>query len=149
VVDTELIDQLYRALYNDRLRGTQRHRIRPLLDLTGVSDTGDAFRLEFQNLALDQPEFLDADGVVLATGYERSRRLPLLEQLSSYLDANDQGEYHVGRCYRLAARPNFTARVFMQGFCEHSHGLSDTLLSDLPIRAEQILRAMHAPMHAS
>ncbi|MNP84889.1 L-ornithine 5-monooxygenase [compost metagenome] len=32
----------------------------------------------------------------------------------------------------------------MQGFCQASHGLSDTLLSVLPIRADEIAGSLYA-----
>jgi L-ornithine N5-oxygenase len=35
------------------------------------------------------------------------------------------------------------AGIYMQGFCQASHGLSDTLLSILPIRADEIAGSLY------
>ncbi|HEJ4829448.1 TPA: ornithine monooxygenase, partial [Pseudomonas aeruginosa] len=35
------------------------------------------------------------------------------------------------------------ASIYMQGFCQASHGLSDTLLSVLPVRAEEISGSLY------
>jgi L-ornithine N5-oxygenase len=97
---------------------------------------------EFWNVSEERPEFLDADGVVLATGYVRDKRHPLLEELAPYLVSDGGRGYKVTRDYRVATRPNFTPEVFLQGFCEDTHGLSDTLLSILPVRSQEILDAL-------
>jgi len=41
------------------------------------------------------------------------------------------------------ASPDLQASVYLQGFCENSHGLSDTLLSVLPSRAAEIGQALY------
>ncbi|MNP58776.1 L-ornithine 5-monooxygenase [compost metagenome] len=47
------------------------------------------------------------------------------------------------RDYRALANPEFGANVYLQGFCEASHGLSDTLLSVLPARAAEIGQSLY------
>ncbi|MNJ34808.1 L-ornithine 5-monooxygenase [compost metagenome] len=42
----------------------------------------------------------------------------------------------------MRATPNLKAGVFVQGFSEANHGLSDTLLSVLPARAWEISEAL-------
>ena len=62
----------------------------------------------------------------------------LLAPLAGYLD-----DFSVDRNYRVLASPDLQASVYLQGFCENSHGLSDTLLSVLPARAAEIGRALY------
>ena len=40
--------------------------------------------------------------------------------------------------YKLITDERCKAAIYMQGFCQASHGLSDTLLSILPVRLSQI-----------
>ncbi|MDR6714531.1 lysine/ornithine N-monooxygenase [Pseudomonas hunanensis] len=47
------------------------------------------------------------------------------------------------------ATPQLKAPVFLQGFCEATHGLSDTLLSVLPLRSEEIGEALYAVLDLS
>src|SRR5690606_19761876 len=77
--------------------------------------------------------------VVLATGYERQLHRHLLAPLAEYM-----GDFEVSRDYRIKTDARCQASVYMQGFCEASHGLSDTLLSVLPIRADEIAASLYA-----
>ena len=62
----------------------------------------------------------------------------LLAPLAEYL-----GEFEVDRDYRIVTDERCKAGIYMQGFCQASHGLSDTLLSVLPIRAEEISASLY------
>jgi len=84
------------------------------------------------------------DAVVLATGYERQLHRHLLEPLQEYL-----GDFEVARDYRIKTDARCQASIYMQGFCESSHGLSDTLLSVLPIRADEIAESLYASVAQS
>jgi len=79
------------------------------------------------------------DAVILATGYRRDYHRSLLDPLSSYM-----GDFSVDRHYRLQSAPNFRPAIFLQGACESSHGLSDTLLSVTAVRTDEIGQALVA-----
>ncbi|MOA34186.1 L-ornithine 5-monooxygenase [compost metagenome] len=78
------------------------------------------------------------DAVVLATGYERQMHRELLAPVAEYLN-----DFEVDRDYRVVTDARFKPAVYMQGFCQASHGLSDTLLSVLPVRAEDIAQSVY------
>ncbi|KAB0649529.1 ornithine monooxygenase, partial [Burkholderia territorii] len=81
------------------------------------------------------------DALVLATGYRRDTHSALLEGLAPHLgDALARGE--VTRDYLLATPEHFAPRIYLQGCCEDSHGLSDTLLSVLARRADEICASL-------
>jgi L-ornithine N5-oxygenase len=77
------------------------------------------------------------DGVVLATGYRRDGHQRLLEGLSLYLAGGE-----VERSYRLPTQDWFFPNIYLQGCCEASHGLSDTLLSVLSVRSQEVVDAL-------
>jgi L-ornithine N5-oxygenase len=77
------------------------------------------------------------DAVVLATGYAREQHKALLTPLAPYL-----GDFSVDRHYRLGSTPDFHPAIFLQGACESSHGLSDTLLSVTSVRTGEIGNAL-------
>jgi len=141
-VDLELIQSIYRTLYERMVAGDQRARVLPLMELTSLQEAAGGVVAEFINSAFDRPELLEADAVVLATGYRREKRHPLLAGLEAHLVADGQSSYRVTRDYRVVTRPGFAPDVFLQGFCEDTHGLSDTLLSVLPIRSQEILQSL-------
>ncbi|MEM7049898.1 MAG: SidA/IucD/PvdA family monooxygenase [Acidobacteriota bacterium] len=141
-VDLDLIQEIYEALYQRRVEGDERVKIRPFLELRGIADGRDSATLRFFNLVDEAFEFLEVDGAVLATGYHRPRNHRLLEALGDHLERDAGGHYLVDRNYRVMASDDFTPGIFLQGFCEDTHGLSDTLLSTLPARSMEILDSL-------
>jgi L-ornithine N5-oxygenase len=81
------------------------------------------------------------DALVLATGYRRDTHLALLDDLAPHLD-DALAQRNVGRDYRLVTPSKFKARIYLQGCCEDSHGLSDTLLSVLAVRSDEIAASL-------
>ena len=63
-------------------------------------------------------------------------------RLEIEVHSDGAGGYRVDRSYRIETREEFIPQIFLQGFCEDTYGLSDTLLSTLPIRAMYIVRAL-------
>ena len=140
-VDLDLIQAIYRILYAKMVAGEENFKVRPFMELTHLRETEGGVVAEFFNSAEERPEFLEADAVVLATGYRRDKRHPLLRELEPYL-VMDGSCYKIARDYHVVAKPGFAPEVFLQGFCEDTHGLSDTLLSVLPLRSAEILEAL-------
>lgn len=138
VVDLDLIERIYAILYRQKVSGNVRHNVRCLCTVDAVNATPQGVELTLRDLASGATVKRSYDAVILATGYERQAHRQLLEPLAPYLQ-----EYQVGRDYRIQAVPGFQAAVYMQGFCQASHGLSDTLLSVLPIRAEEIAASLY------
>ncbi len=141
-VDLDLIKAIYQTLYERMIVNDTRVTVQPFLELREVRNVPSGVVAEFWSSAQERPEFLEADGVVLATGYVREKRHPILRELDPYLVPDSGSGYQVTRDYRLETRPGFAPQVFLQGFCEDTHGLSDTLLSILPVRSFEILQAL-------
>jgi L-ornithine N5-oxygenase len=145
-VDLELIRAIFRALYQKKVMGDNRVRVRSLVELRGLAPHGTALVARLWNKVAARMESLEADGVVLATGFERPRRHPLLAELDPYLVSTPAGDYEVGRDYRVHTVPAFTPRIYLQGFCESTHGISDTVLSVLPVRSREITDSILADL---
>jgi L-ornithine N5-oxygenase len=141
-VDLDLIKQIYQALYERAIVNDERVKVQPFLELRGVRQGPAGVVAEFWSSAYERPEYLEADGVILATGYVREKKHPLLKEIEPFLVPDGTTGYRVTRDYRVETRPGFTPEVFLQGFCEDTHGLSDTLLSILPVRSFEILQAL-------
>jgi L-ornithine N5-oxygenase len=147
-VDLDLLQEMYQAQYERSVAGESRTRIRPGLELRDVVETADGVLLQFYDLYRERVEWMAADAVVLATGYVRPKQHPLLAQVAPYVLVESDGSYQVDRAHCLVTQPHFRPRIFLQGFSEARHGLSETLLSTLPIRACEILRALWLPEDA-
>jgi L-ornithine N5-oxygenase len=142
VVDRPLIEQIYEMLYLQNVADNARHR---LLANTAIEA---AVRAANGQIELTMRDGLSGhgraerfDALVLATGYRRDTHLALLDGLAPHLgDALNEGD--VARDYRLATPDHFKPRIYLQGCCEDSHGLSDTLLSVLALRSDEIAASL-------
>ena len=143
-VDTNLIQMVYRSVYESEVDGSERLVVRPFLDLRTAEEGPDGVTLELDNWLSDSPVRIKADAVVFATGYATPHPHPLLAGLAPYLRTDQTGAHAVGRDYRVASTPGFTPSVFLQGYAEGTHGISDTLLSIVGVRAGEIAASLQA-----
>ncbi|KAG5996011.1 hypothetical protein E4U54_002687 [Claviceps lovelessii] len=109
-----------------------------------------------------QDEIIEADLVIAATGYRRDLHVGMLKDawdllpkttpgdvefskgISGWNVDTEQGERKiaVGRDYKVKFAPGAVAEdagVWLQGCCEGTHGLSDTLLSVLATRSGEMV----------
>ncbi|KAL0943051.1 l-ornithine n5-oxygenase [Colletotrichum truncatum] len=122
----------------------------------------------FADQQLPGDEVLDVDLIVAATGYQRSAHIDMLRDSWSLLpevappanaadreivdgwEITEDGadatsgsrKLEVGRDYRVRYAPGSVAPgsgVYLQGCCEATHGLSDTLLSILAVRSAEVV----------
>ncbi|WP_434768345.1 lysine N(6)-hydroxylase/L-ornithine N(5)-oxygenase family protein [Pseudomonas triticicola] len=138
VVDIDLIERIYGIFYRQKVSGIARHAFRTLTTVESATATANGIELAVRNNATGEVTVRIYDAVVLATGYERQMHRKLLAPLEEYL-----GEFEVDRNYKLITDECCKAGIYMQGFCQASHGLSDTLLSVLPIRADEIAGSLY------
>lgn len=137
VVDIDLLDQLYRLLYQQRVSGTTGVELHPRNEITSVSAAVEGIEIG----KVDKFEGRDSrscyDAVILATGYDRETPHAFLEPIRRYIRGTA-----VDRNYRLATSPAFRPQIHLQGYSESSHGLSDTLLSVLATRSQEIAESL-------
>ncbi|MBP0631473.1 lysine N(6)-hydroxylase/L-ornithine N(5)-oxygenase family protein [Cupriavidus sp. AcVe19-1a] len=140
VVDTDLIEAIYEVLYQQKVTGKVRHRLLAGYEARHAEADADGVRLDIARRDDGAHQLQRYDAVILATGYRRELHQSLLAPLASYLD--DAKGFQADRDYRLQMAPGCQAGVFLQGCCEATHGLSDTLLSVLAVRAQEIAAAV-------
>ncbi|MFF9011806.1 lysine N(6)-hydroxylase/L-ornithine N(5)-oxygenase family protein [Streptomyces sp. NPDC014870] len=139
VVDIDLIDDLYRQAYQEKVLGNERLRFLNISRLTGVEDAGDTVRATVTSLVTGEENVLDADVVVLATGYSQAEPLGLLGDVAERCHRDAQGRVRVERDYRIATDPELHCGIYLQGGTEHTHGITSSLLSNTAIRVGEIL----------
>ena len=163
VVRLTLLEHIYESLYEQRLDHTTEeewpHRIlnfRDIVRVEAISGKDGPLRLHIRDhnpshngTGAAKDETLDVDAVVVATGYERNLHEQLLVNAESLKPAatgetTPQG-WQVSRDYRIKFKEGSVspdAGVWLQGCCEDTHGLSDTLLSVLAPRAGEIVESI-------
>ncbi|MFJ2992101.1 lysine N(6)-hydroxylase/L-ornithine N(5)-oxygenase family protein [Pandoraea sp. NPDC087047] len=137
--DLEIIETIYKVCYEQRARGEARHHILRRHEVRAAHAANDGIQLNLHDLDTDRVTPGRYDLVVLGTGYERRHHRDLLAPLAPWL-----GDMVVDRNYRLSTTAEFQPGIFLQGACESSHGLSDTLLSVTAVRSGEITAALEA-----
>jgi len=129
-----LLDALYRQIYQERLAGKQRMQIVTMTDVTSARLDGNEVLLELTDRKTGKVGELRCDLVLLGTGFVP--RMPgLIRRLGAELGLD---EITVTRNYRLVTDGPSTAACYLQGVNESTHGIADSLLSVLAIRAAEI-----------
>lgn len=139
VVDIDLIDDLYRQAYQEKVLGKERLRFINVSRLTGVKEADGKVHATVTSLVTGEESTLDADVVVYATGYSQAEPLGLLGRVGDRCHRDDQGRVRVERDYRLATDPELRCGIYLQGGTEHTHGITSSLLSNTAIRVGEIL----------
>ncbi|MFE9928382.1 lysine N(6)-hydroxylase/L-ornithine N(5)-oxygenase family protein [Streptomyces sp. NPDC005533] len=142
VVDIDLIDDLYRQMYQEKVLGTERLRFLNVSRLTGVTETPAGVHATVQSLVTGEETPLDADVVVFATGYRPADPLGLLGEVADRCLRDDEGRVRVARDYRIATDPGLRCGIYVQGGTEHTHGITSSLLSNTSVRVGEILDSL-------
>ncbi|ATY11283.1 L-lysine 6-monooxygenase [Amycolatopsis sp. AA4] len=139
-VDVELIDDLYRRVYRETVKGRQRLRIFNMSRPVEIVED-ERVRVTVESLATGEKTVLDADLLVCATGYRPADPSDLLGELGAQCRRDEHGRLRVERDYRLVA-PDLPGAIYVQGGTEHTHGITSSLLSNTAVRVGEILASI-------
>ncbi|MGH9022809.1 MAG: lysine N(6)-hydroxylase/L-ornithine N(5)-oxygenase family protein [Acidimicrobiia bacterium] len=144
VVDTELIDALYRRCYMEKVIGRTRLRVLNASRVLDVEERADGVTVMVEYLPDGRLTRLEAAVVVYATGYKPSDPLRVLGRTGRLCRRDGAGRLSISRDYRLDLTVPSRAGLFVTGASEHAHGLSTTLLSNIAVRSGEILESIRA-----
>jgi L-ornithine N5-monooxygenase len=147
VVDTDLIETLYRRVYREKVLGSQRLRLLNVSRLTAAEETAGRVAVTVESMLTGARTVLDADVLVCATGYAPADPFPLLGELAGRCHYDEQGRAVVDRDYRIRTDAAVQAGIYLQGGTEHTHGISSSLLSNTAIRSAEILESVCGRRH--
>lgn len=142
VVDIDLIDELYRRVYQEKVHGRERLRLLRASRLTDLRRLDDGIVADVEFLPTGQRESIEADVIVYATGYRSRDTRTVLGTMAGHCRRDETGRPLLGRDYRLATETPAQAGVYVLGATEHSHGISSTLLSNVAVRAGELVRSV-------
>ncbi|MCG8922701.1 lysine N(6)-hydroxylase/L-ornithine N(5)-oxygenase family protein [Lentzea sp. CC55] len=136
VVDGDLIEELYRRVYREKVLGRQRLLLHNTSRLIDVTPDG---RCAVESLTGGGRLPIDADVIVYATGYRPANPLRLLGGLADECERDEHGRLKVTRDYRLVTGEGIRGGIYLQGGTEHTHGITSSLLSNTAVRVGEIL----------
>jgi L-ornithine N5-oxygenase len=149
VVDVNLIEELYRRHYQERVQGVERLRLLNASQLVDARGRTDGVEVTVHHLPSGGVSTLEADALVCATGYDATPPLSLMPDLAPLLLHDADGRLQVERDYRVATRPDVLGGIYLSGATEHSHGITSSLLSMAAVRAGEILASVAARAEAA
>lgn len=141
-IDGSLIEKIYAARYNRDVENRPFVNIRNLTELVSMVGDGAGVRAGLRNVETGETAQASYDVVILGTGYGEENFSPMLENIRDYLCFDDDGALCVDRTYRVQTRRGLDAGIFSLGSNERTHGIGDTLLSNVAIRTEPLVRAI-------
>ncbi|WP_018656675.1 lysine N(6)-hydroxylase/L-ornithine N(5)-oxygenase family protein [Actinomadura flavalba] len=147
VVDMDLIEELYRRHYQERVQGVERLRLLNASRLTDVTAHEGGVKATVRFLPTGEEQVLDADVLVYATGYRPTDPLTLLGATGEHCVRRDDGRVTLGRDYRAVTDATLRCGIYVQGASEHTHGITSTLLSNTAIRAGEIAASLTNGRH--
>ena len=139
VVDADLISDLYGRVYRDRIAGRSRLQMHNLSVVARHEAGGAKDSLTIRNLGTGESGTVLADYVVYATGYRSVDPTEILGEAAELCQRDSSGRLMVQRDYRVSTVPGVPCGIYLQGSTEHSHGISSSLLSNVAVRAGEIL----------
>jgi len=138
-----LLEVLYRQIYLDRVTGADRLRMRTMVEITGARMVDGEVEITLTDRKTGDIERLHCDLVLLGTGFEKE--MPwLVRNIAESVGVSD---ISVDRNYRMQLPPHVQAGCYLQGMNEATHGIADSLLSVLAIRAQEIVQDMLQHQH--
>ncbi|WP_431042201.1 lysine N(6)-hydroxylase/L-ornithine N(5)-oxygenase family protein [Streptomyces sp. P1-3] len=138
VVDDEVIRDLHRRSYEEEVRNNKRLHFLNLTRVDEVKRAGSDTRVVLHSLLDSEPQELDVDALVFATGYDTMEPTKLLGDLDRYCLRDEAGRHRVERDYRLVTTSDLPVGIYLQGGTEHTHGLSSSLLSNIAVRSGEV-----------
>lgn len=144
VVDMDLINELYRLSYQEKVLGAQRLQLHKVSRLVEAEEHEGGVAATIESLLTGEKLLLEADVLVCATGYRPADPSALLGPMMRFFRRDEHDQLRVGRDYRLQPKPGLDCGVYLQGGTEHSHGITSSLLSNTAIRAGEIVKSVQS-----
>ena len=129
-ISPSTLEELYQLLYRDRhLAGeAPGYVLMPEREAVALQRDGAAMRISARSPLTEGTETVDADLVILCTGY-CSAFPEVLKPLAARLDLDAEARPRLDRHFRAIWDGPADRRIYLQNYARHSHGIADPQLS--------------------
>jgi L-ornithine N5-oxygenase len=134
-VTPDMLNTLFRQIYLERLTGEQRLSMVTMVDVESAEMADGEVVLTLNDRMRGCRDELRCDLVLLGTGFE-PRAPSLVRELANVCGI---GAVRVSRNYRMITPPDIQAGCYLQGTNEATHGMADSLISVIAVRAGEIV----------
>lgn len=130
-----MLDTLYRQMYLDKLHGVERLAMHTMAEVTAARLDGSEVVLTLTDRKTGLSAEHSFEMVMLGTGFVK--KMPKV--IRDLADSVGVDEITVNRRYHMRLPSTYTAGCYLQGVNEATHGIADSLMSVLAVRAEEIV----------
>jgi L-ornithine N5-oxygenase len=144
-VDAECATQEWNFLYERKLMDIHNATIvdRHEIVSTEVIDGGVRLHLSDVLASTETTVTQDADFLIVATGYRDTAPERLLNGMTDEIVREYDGLFSIAPDYRLKTSARVSTPIWLNGHCEHSHGIADTQsFSLVAFKAERLLHSI-------
>ncbi|OZG73136.1 lysine 6-monooxygenase [Hahella sp. CCB-MM4] len=141
-ISPDTLKALYQKLYDKAVRGQAEHLdLRPYREMSGMTYENGRYSLELLNGLNQQSESLQADVVVLCTGFESD--IPVyMDSLRSKLSIDAEGQFELSRDFEVEWNGPSENRIFAVNAGRHSHGIAEPQMSLMCWRSASIINRL-------
>ncbi|MBV7299912.1 lysine N(6)-hydroxylase/L-ornithine N(5)-oxygenase family protein [Enterovibrio paralichthyis] len=142
ITQKALLD-IYRELYQrfDVNNEEKWVRLLPHRTMTQLHPSKGAYEFAVQNKLSEKSEWIDADIIVLATGFE-SRTPSCLDGLRPLINIDREGRFRLSPSFEVDWAHRDSNRIFAVNAGMHSHGIAEPQLSLMAWRSAQIVNRL-------
>jgi L-ornithine N5-monooxygenase len=150
-VDPDVSRALYLRVYEDRVCGESRIKVLKRARVVDVTFEEGAYQILLEERFLHTQQQLQADAIILCTGFSEDHVPAYLKPILPYLCFEKDETLVVTRDYRVETGPTFKPQIYVNGISELTHGISDsTSFSMMALKAGRIYQGLTgAPPHSN
>ncbi|WP_435298924.1 lysine N(6)-hydroxylase/L-ornithine N(5)-oxygenase family protein [Timonella sp. A28] len=143
-VNADTIEQIFEMEYVDRCVGRTRLIWHKASSVREIREENGRVHVDVLNHLTDQENTITVDVAVCGTGYKAFDASALLGDHSWLVQRDRDGKPHINRDYSAVLTVSGDAKLFLIGQTHHTHGMSSTLLSNIAVRAGEIVDSLLA-----
>jgi L-ornithine N5-oxygenase len=144
-VDYDVSRTLYWKMYEEQVRGDEKLRIVRRHEVRGVALEDGRYRLSLADVYLGTPQTVEADVVVLCTGFVEEPAPAAVDALRPHFVLDADGQPEITRGYRVVADGALKPGIFVSGISEKTHGIAEaTSFSMMALKAQRVLDGLSA-----
>lgn len=139
-ISPSTLREIYHLLYQRRHLSAGEHKLAllPGREVMALQESGEGFNLTTHNQMIGEGEALQADIVILCTGY-RTQLPELLQPLTGRMEFDSDQRPRLDQNFKVLWDGPSDRRIYMQNTARHSHGIADPQLSLMAWRSASIV----------
>lgn len=141
------LENLYKHLYLKTLTGEgPKFHILPMRECLDIQKQSNGYQVTLSNFFIDETETLNADIVILATGFEQV--IPdFLKPITHLIHKDESHRFVINKNFDLSWDGPSTNKIYALNFSRHGHGISEPQTSLMAWRSAMIINDLTRQTH--